>query len=279
MILEQRSRRSRRGALVDNSDSVTPLPERLTRKKPNLSWADPKSGDWDVIRYLKSDDCLAPDPLLKLPGPNHTYLDRFGKLKDPHKYSPPPRHAKPVHPKLIAHFKNGTDTAPNRLYYQDLPPTKSLPIAGVIRSELPKSDPRYEGRTNFHGDPVPPEFLPYDPGSSISHLSTLIETLTCDYEDLTCVNQEENFQAKAMVKLLIPDHIKAMLVDDWENVTKNQQLVPLPATHSVNSILNDYLEYEKPKRAPGPDPDILEEVVAGLKEYFEKCLGRILLYR
>ncbi|KAE9375476.1 MRG-domain-containing protein [Stipitochalara longipes BDJ] len=94
------------------------------------------------------------------------------------------------------------------------------------------------------------------------------------------LEHEEQFHAKPAVKLLIPDHIKAILVDDWENVTKNLQLVPLPAAKPVNLILNDYLQYEKPRRQPGSAPaDILDEVVAGLKEYFEKCLGRILLYR
>lgn len=96
-----------------------------------------------------------------------------------------------------------------------------------------------------------------------------------DYE----TEPEEIFQTKATVKLLIPDSIKAILVDDWENVTKNQQLVPLPAPRPVNTILEDYKEFEKPKRQPGPGPDILDEVIAGLKEYFNKCLGRILLYR
>jgi len=71
-----------------------------------------------------------------------------------------------------------------------------------------------------------------------------------------------------------------MLVDDWENVTKNLQLVPLPAAKPVNVILSDYLTFEKPGRTPGSaHADILDEVVAGLKEYFDKCLGRILLYR
>jgi mortality factor 4-like protein 1 len=92
--------------------------------------------------------------------------------------------------------------------------------------------------------------------------------------------QEADFQTRPSIKLIIPDHIKAILVDDWENVTKNQQLVPLPSAYPVNAILNDYLEFEKPKRQPGSaQADILEEVIAGLKEYFEKCLGRILLYR
>jgi len=83
-----------------------------------------------------------------------------------------------------------------------------------------------------------------------------------------------------MIKIPIPDHIKAILVDDWENVTKNQQLVPLPAAQNVDKILKDYLEYEQEKREPGSaQAAILTEVCCGLKEYFDKCLGRILLYR
>jgi mortality factor 4-like protein 1 len=92
--------------------------------------------------------------------------------------------------------------------------------------------------------------------------------------------QEDSFLTRPSVKLVIPDHIKAILVDDWENVTKNQQLVPLPAKHSVNSILKYYVEHEIPRRQPGSaEADILTEVVSGLGLYFEKTLGRILLYR
>ncbi|OAA60941.1 hypothetical protein SPI_04965 [Niveomyces insectorum RCEF 264] len=78
----------------------------------------------------------------------------------------------------------------------------------------------------------------------------------------------------------MPDHIKAALVDDWENVTKNQQLVPLPHRAPVETVLDDYLAFERPRREEGSASlDILEETVAGLREYFNKCLGRILLYR
>lgn len=91
---------------------------------------------------------------------------------------------------------------------------------------------------------------------------------------------EETFHTRPSIHLPVPDHIKAILVDDWENVTKNQQLVPLPAAQPVNKILDDYLDYEQPRRQTGtPQADILLEVIAGLKEYFEKTLGRILLYR
>lgn len=69
-------------------------------------------------------------------------------------------------------------------------------------------------------------------------------------------------------------------MDDWENITKSLQLVPLPHEHPVNEILQDYLDFEGPKRLPGSaDHDILEEVIQGVREYFDKSLGRILLYR
>ena len=83
-----------------------------------------------------------------------------------------------------------------------------------------------------------------------------------------------------MINLPVPDHIQAMLVDDWENITKNNQLVPLPHAKPVNKIFEDYLAFEKPHREDGSaSMDILEEVIAGFREYFEKALGRILLYR
>ena len=92
--------------------------------------------------------------------------------------------------------------------------------------------------------------------------------------------QEEAFHARPSVKLIIPDVIKALLVDDWENVTKNTQLVPLPHPKPVTKILEDYSAYEMPKRpADSSHADILEETLSGLKEYFDKSLGRILLYK
>ena len=83
-----------------------------------------------------------------------------------------------------------------------------------------------------------------------------------------------------MINLPVPDHIQAMLVDDWENITKNNQLVPLPHEKPVTLILEEYLASERPNRPEGSASlDILEEVVAGFREYFEKALSRILLYR
>ncbi|KAK8920412.1 Chromatin modification-related protein eaf3 [Metarhizium anisopliae] len=94
------------------------------------------------------------------------------------------------------------------------------------------------------------------------------------------LEQEDAFHSKPMINLPVPDHIQAMLVDDWENITKNNQLVPLPHPKPVTRILEDYLSFERPHREEGSaSMDILDEVVAGFREYFEKALSRILLYR
>lgn len=217
------------------------------QKSTSRAWMDPKSDEWDALRVINSDCCLAKDPLLRRPSSNHSYIDNKGQLKDPYKYfahkNPNSKPKKRPHPKLQVHIDNGTATPELYAYYEDMPHDHNLPIAGVIRE---------------------PEF----------------GALFGDHILTYAVNQEDAFHSRPSIKLVIPDHLKAILVDDWENVTKNQQLVPLPSAHPVNSILADYLAYEKPKRIPGSaQADILEEIVAGLKEYFEKCLGRILLYR
>ncbi|CAK7221626.1 Esa1p-associated factor [Sporothrix curviconia] len=94
------------------------------------------------------------------------------------------------------------------------------------------------------------------------------------------LEQEDGFHNRPSIRLPMPDHLKAALVDDWENVTKNQQLVPLPHKVPAEIVLDDYLAFERPHREEGSASlDILEETVAGLREYFNKCLGRILLYR
>lgn len=93
--------------------------------------------------------------------------------------------------------------------------------------------------------------------------------------------QEESFHNRPSIKLVIPDHLKGLLVDDWENVTKNQQVVELPHTKAtVDKILEDYLKAEKPNREDGSmQMDVLEETIDGIREYFDKALGRILLYK
>jgi hypothetical protein len=103
--------------------------------------------------------------------------------------------------------------------------------------------------------------------------------------------REDQYNAKPAIRIPISDTIKSLLVDDWENITKNLQLVKVPSDTPVNKILDDYMTYEKARRSgeivdPNGENDsasrsveLLEEVIAGLREYFNRALGRILLYR
>ncbi|KAI5846545.1 MRG-domain-containing protein [Morchella snyderi] len=93
------------------------------------------------------------------------------------------------------------------------------------------------------------------------------------------IEKEEEFMKRHDVKINIPDNLKALLVDDWENVTKNQQLVPLPRDLNVTQLLQKYRESVPKKREGSADADIFDEVIAGLKLYFDRSLGTILLYR
>lgn len=137
-----------------------------------------------------------------------------------------------------------------------------------------------KGGQNFLSAGIPSEkrYAPYyEAASSPVQLTTLSSGVN---ETANDPSQEEAFHARPSIKLIIPDAIKALLVDDWENVTKNMQLVPLPHPKPVTKILEDYSEYEMPKRVAGSShADILEETLSGLKEYFDKSLGRILLYK
>ncbi|KAH0305063.1 MRG-domain-containing protein, partial [Aureobasidium melanogenum] len=94
------------------------------------------------------------------------------------------------------------------------------------------------------------------------------------------IDKEDEFLRRPSIKIFMPDSLKAILVDDWEKVTRENRLVPLPSKTPVAQFLADYSASEGAKRREGSaEADILEEVIAGVKEYFNKSIGRILLYR
>lgn len=104
------------------------------------------------------------------------------------------------------------------------------------------------------------------------------------------VESEEDFLKRPEVKISLPDELKLQLVDDWENITKNGLLVPLPRTPSVSTILEDYKRHylsSKPSssssssssKQPPRSPAVVEEILKGLKLYFDRSLGQNLLYR
>ena len=90
-----------------------------------------------------------------------------------------------------------------------------------------------------------------------------------------------SYMAKDQVAPIpMADSLKSILVDDWENVTKYLQVVSLPVKINVRDILDRYVQAERQHRVEGSSElDILEEVVHGVTTYFDKCLGRLLLYK
>ncbi|KAI7884738.1 MRG-domain-containing protein [Mucor mucedo] len=92
--------------------------------------------------------------------------------------------------------------------------------------------------------------------------------------------KEEDYLNKPEIKLDIPETLKGQLVDDWESVTKNQQLVTLPRQITINELLARYKRFKKEKKGNRElNEDLLEEVFDGLRIYFNKALGTMLLYR
>ncbi|SCV68265.1 BQ2448_386 [Microbotryum intermedium] len=88
---------------------------------------------------------------------------------------------------------------------------------------------------------------------------------------------EDEYVKRPEIKIVIPDSLKTQLVDDWEAVTKNHTLAPLPRVPNVDTILdewNKYLQNEDPDRRR-----LAAEVAAGLGMYFNKALGNNLLYK
>ncbi|UZJ51136.1 hypothetical protein CBS101457_000456 [Exobasidium rhododendri] len=97
------------------------------------------------------------------------------------------------------------------------------------------------------------------------------------------VEQEDEYIKRPEIKITIHDVLKVKLVDDWENVTKKSQLVPLPRKPNVEAILQEYRLYylglKKESKAASRPPAVLDEILEGLTVYFNKALGNNLLYR
>ncbi|KAJ2161992.1 Esa1p-associated factor [Coemansia sp. RSA 552] len=96
--------------------------------------------------------------------------------------------------------------------------------------------------------------------------------------------EESVHRTSAEIKLPIPNVLKAQLVDDWERITKDKLLVPLPRDTTVSGMLEQYQEYRRSSRdkrrgTRRSDDEVVDEIIDGLKVYFDKALGNVLLYR
>jgi len=92
---------------------------------------------------------------------------------------------------------------------------------------------------------------------------------------------EDDPAKKPEIKLDIPEALKLILVDDWEAVTKNYQLVTIPRDPTVVDILAEFqthCEGLADRELPSRDT-VLSTFISGLQLYFERSLGTNLLYR
>lgn len=133
-------------------------------------------------------------------------------------------------------------------------------------------------RTKHTTDFPDPRSIPSRP-----FLGKIIPRCLCNYH-LHCSDhtreQEEAFHIRPSIRIVMPDNLKALIVDDWERVTKNNSVVKLPAKKTIRQIFQDWRDEEEPKRKGNRiDMDVLDEVVAGMMEYFDKMLDKLLLYR
>ena len=80
---------------------------------------------------------------------------------------------------------------------------------------------------------------------TVSRLSPFLYILRCNCDgcERLTLPQEADYLKRPEVKIVIPDILKLQLVDDWENVTKNNQLVSLPRKPNVRDLLEEYRNY------------------------------------
>ncbi|XP_067040317.1 mortality factor 4-like protein 1 [Acropora muricata] len=90
---------------------------------------------------------------------------------------------------------------------------------------------------------------------------------------------EENFVSRVDVKIAIPDDLKQWLIDDWDLITRQKQLVPIPRKKNITEILDEYIKSRAANPDDGLKPGVVQEVADGVQEYFNVMLGTQLLYK
>ncbi|XP_037057626.1 mortality factor 4-like protein 2 [Peromyscus leucopus] len=88
---------------------------------------------------------------------------------------------------------------------------------------------------------------------------------------------EQAVQMKRGIILNVPKELKSCLVEDWDLVNKQKQLFQLPAKKNVDTILAEYVTFVKSQRRGDNREYSVDELVIGIREYFNRMLGTQLL--
>ncbi|OMP07407.1 MRG family protein [Corchorus olitorius] len=89
--------------------------------------------------------------------------------------------------------------------------------------------------------------------------------------------EKSTVPSEKLVNVQIPLTLKKQLVDDFEFVTHLGKLVKLPRSPNVEDIVKMYLEYRSKK--DGMVTDSVQEIVKGIRAYFNRALPMMLLYK
>ncbi|WZN59785.1 MRG family protein [Chloropicon roscoffensis] len=82
----------------------------------------------------------------------------------------------------------------------------------------------------------------------------------------------EDEDSESVAKIPLPNPLKNRLVTEWDAITRESKLVPLPKEkHTVSQILDSFSDTVE-RREPWA------EITDGLKDYFDKSLKAMLLY-
>jgi len=119
------------------------------------------------------------------------------------------------------------------------------------------------------------------PGVGRDSVSTRAGTRKDGTRGTKRAREDDESSKKPEMKLTVPELLKTILVDDWEAVTKNNQLVTLPRNPTALEVLEDFATYVKKNKPPHlKEPLIvIQTVVDGFQAYFDRALGANLLYR
>jgi len=97
------------------------------------------------------------------------------------------------------------------------------------------------------------------------------------------VESQEIFRSKVEIRIKIPDELKSYIVDDWEQVTRNKNLCILPAKLTVEQLLENYTRARTANKSELASKNnrgkAIEEVTAGIREYFNVMLPAQLLFK